>query len=51
MAGLSKEAASPWIFYLKNAIHKEMPSGVAGRYEASKRRFLPAVQVIKGSSY
>ena len=25
-----------------------MPSRVAGRYEPSRRRFLPAVQVIKG---
>ena len=31
---LSKKAASPWIliFYLKDAIRKEMPSRVAGRY-------------------
>ena len=29
---LSKKAASPWKFYLKDAIRKEMPSRVAGRY-------------------
>ena len=31
-AELSKEAASPGVFDLKNVIHKEMPSRVAGRY-------------------
>ena len=34
--------ASPEIFYLKNAVHREMLSRVAGRYSPSRWQFSPA---------